>query len=359
MSKIIDFDGIGPSPPDSIPVVPKSRRKRGGGNTRPPPRKGKKNTSSSNSSNKYKQNDMEDMDISDVADTTEDLGEKKQISPSVHWIFTLNNPTEEEKKLFKLCQRWIKRYIFQLEKGEKCGTLHLQGYVEFIEKVRPLSIVPSTRIKWMKCLIRGRKNNYADAIAYCQKQSTKVAGPWFYGIAPMRLDTVCNDTNLTKWMKDLVYKLDKTPDDRTVRWWWSEKGGFGKSQFAKYLFNKYNGIMIGDRACDMAQAIRGWAEENKGQCPWLCIIDLARHQGNKIDWSGIEQVKNGSIFSPKFKSIGVRSASPHVVIFSNSPPDWEGNISEDKIKIVDIENKYPQCRLINDDEPNVSSDAPD
>ena len=49
-----------------------------------------------------------------------------------YWMFTINNPTEEDNP--KLWQ-FVEYMIFQVEKGEE-GTVHLQGYVCFKKQMR-------------------------------------------------------------------------------------------------------------------------------------------------------------------------------------------------------------------------------
>lgn len=45
---------------------------------------------------------------------------------SRRWVFTINNPDPEQDK--EDCLNWNAKYlVFQLEKGEKDGTLHYQG----------------------------------------------------------------------------------------------------------------------------------------------------------------------------------------------------------------------------------------
>lgn len=64
----------------------------------------------------------------------------KQISPAIKWCFTLNNYTIENCSSIVLkVQRSCKFAIVGKEIGEG-GTPHLQGYVEFKTKVRPISV---------------------------------------------------------------------------------------------------------------------------------------------------------------------------------------------------------------------------
>jgi len=93
-----------------------------------------------------------------------------------NWCFTLNNPPEDFS-LPTLCKDYSVRYcIVQLERGES-GTLHLQGYVEFV-KPRRLSEL----IKWLpRAHFERRLGSRDQAREYCRKQdATYVAGPWHW-----------------------------------------------------------------------------------------------------------------------------------------------------------------------------------
>lgn len=59
---------------------------------------------------------------------------KKQMAPACDWVFTLNNPTEEDHAaVWAMDYKYI---IFSIERGAEDGTLHFQGFVQFREKLR-------------------------------------------------------------------------------------------------------------------------------------------------------------------------------------------------------------------------------
>jgi len=93
-------------------------------------------------------------------------GNTKQISPAKHWIFTLNNHTE--KNILQLMNdSSIEQLSMQEEVGES-GTPHLQGYLKFKTKRRPLSIFKHYfKAHWQKC------KRIKEAIIYTQKEDTR------------------------------------------------------------------------------------------------------------------------------------------------------------------------------------------
>ncbi len=64
---------------------------------------------------------------------------KKQIAPSKRWCFTLNNYTEIDISSIDAIKSKCDLIIVGKEIGEQ-GTPHLQGYCEFSNKLRPLSL---------------------------------------------------------------------------------------------------------------------------------------------------------------------------------------------------------------------------
>lgn len=94
----------------------------------------------------------------------------------MNYLFTINNPTVEDKPL-----EWekVKYLIFQKEKGEE-GTIHLQGYVCFTQNMRISALKKlNARAHWEK-----RRGSHAQAKAYCSKDETRVEGPWEKGEEP-------------------------------------------------------------------------------------------------------------------------------------------------------------------------------
>ena len=101
----------------------------------------------------------------------------KRLSNAMHWVFTYNNPPDDFIQLLHVVHE-IKAFVVQKEVGQ-CGTPHLQGYIEFKRRVRAPAVIDWTsKIYWQVC------KSIPKAIAYCQKNDTRVAGPWFKGLTP-------------------------------------------------------------------------------------------------------------------------------------------------------------------------------
>jgi len=61
--------------------------------------------------------------------------ELKRDSQSRNWLFTINNPEQTEIELIRYFKSLshVKYFCFGREKGDKCGTEHYQGYIDFIQ----------------------------------------------------------------------------------------------------------------------------------------------------------------------------------------------------------------------------------
>ena len=112
-----------------------------------------------------------------------------------------------------------KLYIIGDAVGE-CGTPHLQGYVEFKSKLRPLGLFEFKRIHWEKS-----KGSKEENITYCSKQNV---------IASLGLPKPIKVLDkLYKWQSDIENIALTEPDDRTIYWYWEDRGNIGKSSFIK------------------------------------------------------------------------------------------------------------------------------
>lgn len=258
-------------------------------------------------------------------------GNTKQISPSKHWCFTLNNYTEEEIKMIKEIDSSIVPILgFQEEIGEETGTPHLQGYLAFDRKRRPFEVFKTHRIRWSKC--RKIKNS----INYIQKQDTKKED----GIRYLRgIEEIFSgpELDLKPWMQEIVDIIDQRPDPRKIYWYWEQRGNSGKTIFAQWLFhNKERVIAVSGKASDMKHGIVAYQEKNNS-LPRVIIVNVPRNNKNFISYTGLEEIKDMFFFSGKYESGMVSGPRPHLIVFSNSPPDYD-EMSEDRWAIRHIDN---------------------
>lgn len=250
---------------------------------------------------------------------------KKQISPAKRWCFTLNNYKEGDMDtIIKCCSSNSSNYIVGKEVGES-GTPHLQGYIEFNKKIRPLNLIE------LGCHWEKAKGNRESNIKYCSKDGDYKTS--FYIPKPL---VVLKEVDLYWWQVALLENLFLEENDRIIWWIYDEIGNIGKSALAKYLVVTEKCIVVDGKANDIFCGIAGY-KEDKGYYPEIVIIDCPRHNIGFMNYGAIEKVKNGLVFSGKYESKQMVFNSPHVVVFANQEPD-RSKFSADRWKIKKIKD---------------------
>ena len=91
-----------------------------------------------------------------------------------HICFTLNNPESDEIAFDPAITRYA---VWQKESGDN-GTIHLQGYVEFLKSV---SFKAAKKTIGNGAHLEDRRGTRDQARDYCRKEETRIAGPWEFG----------------------------------------------------------------------------------------------------------------------------------------------------------------------------------
>lgn len=235
---------------------------------------------------------------------------------SVRWSFTWNNYDVSlidnfKRTLNEKCKGWI----FGYEVGSN-GTPHLQGYLEFIKKSRPMECFPYKQIHWEKS-----KGNRDDNIKYCSKDGKYE----FFKFRPLKLIS-----NLYPYQAEIIDIIKKEPDDRTIHWFFDEKGNIGKTSFTKYLMYHYKAILLEGKKNDILYV----ASLNDSD---IYIYDIERSLEDFVSYGAIEKIKNGCYMSSKYESSVILRNCPHVIIFANFRPDID-KLSADRWDIREIDH---------------------
>lgn len=251
-----------------------------------------------------------------------------QIAPAKKWVFTWNNYTENWKD--EIVPKIQRSGVFgcQPEIG-KCGTPHIQGWVEFTEKLRPLSLGLPKQIHWEKM-----KGTVDDSIAYCSKSDTK-NGDY---ITNKKSKRTLPEVSLYGWQVMADIKLDDEPNNREIFWIWSKEGGKGKSTFVRHLVQKKEALICAGKASDMKHQIVKYNEKND-DFPRIVCFDVPRSMENYLSYTGIEEIKNGVFASSKYESDMVVMPWAHVVVLANFPPDLNNkDMSADRFTVWNIDD---------------------
>ena len=97
--------------------------------------------------------------------------------------FTINNPSDYQREWFSgicggtesLIEYNIEFLIYQEEKAPTTGTIHFQGYVEFIKKVRPVGVKHRKKKEWEHTNWY-KADNPRASIKYASKNETRLVG---------------------------------------------------------------------------------------------------------------------------------------------------------------------------------------
>lgn len=281
------------------------------------------------------------MDIPGSPSAREEEGNSRQPS-SIYWRFTFNNYAEHIKNGIAGFAAFVDKlnkdglYVFQKEICPETGTPHLQGYVKFNTKRRPnerykyYTSNGKYAMRWFKSSKNFWNGGTGSGPSYCLKSESKDP-------ADMHLYTNIDSLNQIEvdepygWQLKIMEIIKEKPDKRTIHWFWSEKGGVGKTTLAKYLCVNHKALYIGGKADDIKCAVA--AMEKK---PIIIIMGIPRCTEH-ISWKGIEEVKDGLFFSGKYESGMCIYNSPHVIVLANEAPDID-KLSKDRWNIVKIDD---------------------
>lgn len=243
-----------------------------------------------------------------------------KISPAIRWCFTLNNWTKEELcSIVPTFREKSKMWIIGDEIGES-GTPHLQGYVEFKTKLRPMGLFSFKRIHWEKS-----KGSKEENIAYCSKQEVVSS---FGCPKPIKIIS-----ELYPWQKEIEDIYHTEPDDRKIYWFYDETGNIGKSALIKYMIVKYGVLYCsGGKHSDIMNLV---FNQDMDRC--CCVMfDIPRANRGCISYASLESIKNGMVCNTKYET-GVKVFNPpHLFVFANFPPDNMDMLSDDRWVIKEL-----------------------
>lgn len=219
------------------------------------------------------------------------------------------------------------------EVGEN-GTPHIQGYVEFPTKVRPIGYKGCPReVHWGDRNGKPARGSREANVAYCTKDDGE---PHFKGWGPLYRKPLCFPDMDLWWEKEILKVIAEDPDDRTIHWYWSDAGNLGKTTFTKFLCMKHGACLLAGKGADVRNGALTWMKD-KGSYPRLCVFPIPRSFNSEyLSYEAIENVKDACFYSGKYEGGTVCAACPHLLVLSNFPPDEE-RMSSDRWHIVNID----------------------
>lgn len=249
---------------------------------------------------------------------------KPKINPAVRWSFTLNNYTDDEfSSICSTVESKCRFAIIGKEIGDK-GTPHLQGYIEFTKKSRPITVFNNKRIHFEKS-----KGSKEDNITYCSKEDQK---PYRF---PAKYSVNITQNDFFTWEKFVYNELIKEPNDRDILWLWEQTGCAGKTTFAKWIYQNLSKVVVlSGKASDMKNGIIQY-EATNGFLPEIVIINIPRASSKFVSYTGLEEIKDMFFFSGKYEGGMVCGKNPHLLCFANEEPEYDA-MSADRWKVYNI-----------------------
>jgi len=170
-----------------------------------------------------------------------------RISASKQWIFTWNN--YDGSKIDEFCNLLNSKgkYIFGIEVAPSTGTPHLQGYVNFNKKQRPIECFGdfSNKISWRKM---SKDATEKDNLTYCSKDGNYRTN---MVIKKPVIDPLAGK-EYYPWQQQIVNLVDGCIQERKIHWFWESIGKRGKSSFTKHLcMTKEGCLMVTGKAADV------------------------------------------------------------------------------------------------------------
>lgn len=250
------------------------------------------------------------------------------------YYFTWNNYPANHKELL-LAMNPVK-LCFQPEIGHEEKTPHLGGLMKFQNARSKNSIRKACPGIYLEALI-----NEQGAIKYCHKLDTKDGDTFIMGYTPPKKEKVLKDPIIVErpWQTTIMQLCLTEPDDRTINWYWEPNGKIGKSALIKHFIIRHPEISataVGGSANDIYYAVSELVKQKKD--PEVIFIDIPRDKGNSVSYEALESLKNGLFFNSKYESGCCIFNAPHIIIFSNFPPDTN-RLSTDRWNIVKIDQE--------------------
>jgi hypothetical protein len=264
---------------------------------------------------------------------------------------------------------------------ERVAHLHVQGFIQLTDKITRATV--QKRIPFLaRAHLEPRRGTVDEAIKYCNKSESRVAGPWNHGDKPVlqgdRSDiaaaavlaktsglravaeampgvfinnyrgleaylTVTEDMPKDPsfiprpWQQKLLDTIALPPDDRHIIWVSDTAGNKGKSRLTRHLLCEHGALALSGPLADMKYAFCTKPAR-------IVIMDISRAQAEFCHgfYTMAEQLKNGFMFNTKYTSKQVVFEPPHVIFMSNS--EWDrSKWSADRVIHIDLDVSEDQA----------------
>jgi len=250
------------------------------------------------------------------------------------WCITINNYTDTETQdTYNYITYNSHKWIIGKEKGKE-GTPHLQAYFEF----KNPKTFKQIKDNLPRAHIEKAKGNAKVNFDYCSKEGN-YESKGFPQDKKKRVLEKYNNTTFYKWQQDIINIIEGPKNERTINWVYEEDGNAGKSFLSKYIYCKYDCIIGNGKMADVLNNVKCYLEENNDQDPNLIILDVPRVSLDYLNYSVLEKLKDGLVYSGKYEGGMILFAdSPHIFVFANEEPLYF-KMSADRWNVINIKKE--------------------
>lgn len=252
------------------------------------------------------------------------------------WDLTIPADRISVSDLRKHFSHHCKKYVFQLERGDKTGYEHYQCRVSLKTKSRKATLITSNfNIKG--CNISVTSNANKDNDFYVLKDETRVSGPFAdTDKAPLRTVNKMIENGLYPWQEALIEHVQDY-NDRQIHLLIDKGGNIGKSALCKYFYQMHDAVIV--PPLNDSKELMGYVMSFPPAK--LYIIDMPRAMKKKNLaglYSGIEQLKNGMMYDIRYHGKFKYIDEPNIIVFTNTPPKLR-YLSRDRWVMLTVEEK--------------------
>lgn len=292
------------------------------------------------------------------------------------FTLTVQNYTADSIKNLEDCE-WIRYAIVGKEGKGKDKTPHLQCYIQTQSQLSCSNVLKRLKKAGVQGHLEIAQRDLLTNVKYCSKEGdvcswgeakTKGSRNDLKEIHAMIEDGACDrmvrDAYPGSWYRyhksftlhrkeiqqEAVLKEIKTAMEKVVLKEWQQKaldtliaqdqrkilwvvdpvGNTGKTYMAKYLFAVHGAFKVtGGKTADIAYAYK---------MEGIVVFDFARQKEDFVNYSVIEDFKNGTLFSPKYESKTIWFKPAKVIVFSNWEPD-QSQLSKDRWSFIRLNVK--------------------
>ncbi len=232
------------------------------------------------------------------------------------------------------------------------GTPHLQGYLEFKEKKRPLNLFPKGA-HWAKA-----KGNTDQNFKYCNKDALKEGIEMTFVHGYKIKPPIKVIKTLRPFQLEIEQMLLGPVNEGKIIWIYDAEGQLGKTQLLRYLHTKHEmPFSYGGKASDIINLVFNHKDYLLSTDKGVMIYNFGRDTDNeKISYKSMEQISDGCISNTKFETGCFVCNKPHVLVMANCLPR-ESSLSAGRwiIKTINEETLELEDWYMLDDKPAVDT----